>query len=348
MSAQPLSRYCPAPLRWLWEPFLLRGKLAILEGDPEVGKSHLAIDLAARLSRGGPLPTGGALDRPYRTLILAAEDRIDDTVLPRAEAAGADLDLIAAVGLSEQPPVLPDQISDLVEMVREHRADLLVMDPVSAFLSSGAGLGTDQCVRRVLQPIALLAEQADCAVLMHRHLGKEGAARAVYRGLGRIEVAGICRTVLLAARHPIDPGLRVLTANKANLTGAAPSLGYRIVASAAGPSRVEWAGPVDLTADVLADRPLRPRDRATDWLARALANGPRPAAELKAAALAAGIPERTLERAKQKLPAVARQVGRDGSRTWYWYDPAAPWPTDAPFAKPNAWDLPELDPIPGL
>ncbi len=344
-SARPLSKYRQLPLSWLWEPILLRGKLAILEGDPEVGKSHLAIDLAARLSRGGPLPTGGMLDRPHRTLFLTAEDGIGDTVLPRAEAAGADLDLIVGVGLGDGLPVLPDRFDALEELVGEHRPDLVVLDPVSAFLSAKAGLGTDQCVRRVLQPLSLLAELADCTVLMHRHLGKEGAARALYRGLGRIEVAGVCRTVLLAARHPTDPGLRVLTVSKRNLTGAAPSLGYRIASDGAGRSVVEWTGPVDLSADAVAGRPLRPRDRAIDWLRRVLAGGPRKAAEVTAAALAAGIPEKTLERAKKDLPAESHQFRRGGEKAWYWYDPAAPWPKDAPFEKPNPWDLPELDPL---
>jgi hypothetical protein len=54
----------------------------------------------------------------------------------------------------------------------------------------------------------------------------------------------------------------------------------------------------------------------------------------------AGIPERT-----QDLPAESRQVRRGGEQAWYWYDPAAPWPADAPFPKPNPWEPPEIDPL---
>ncbi|HVS36916.1 MAG TPA: AAA family ATPase [Gemmataceae bacterium] len=46
------------PIRWLWEPYLARGKLAVLDGDVGVGKSFFAVDLAARLSRGGRTPDG--------------------------------------------------------------------------------------------------------------------------------------------------------------------------------------------------------------------------------------------------------------------------------------------------
>ena len=96
----------------------------------------------------------------------------------------------------------------------------------------------------------------------------------------------------------------------------------------AGRGIVEWAGAVDLTADGLFQPPeadLRPRDRASDWLRRELANGPRKAAELLTVAAEAGIPETTLRRAKADLRVEAHQVYREDERTWYWYDPTAPW-----------------------
>src|SRR5687768_16229862 len=91
-QAECCSDIRPAVIDWLWPGYLARGKLATLDGDPAVGKSLLTIDLAARLGRGGPLPDGSAVRRPFTTLLLSAEDDPADTVRPRAEAAGADLD----------------------------------------------------------------------------------------------------------------------------------------------------------------------------------------------------------------------------------------------------------------
>jgi hypothetical protein len=87
------------------------------------------------------------------------------------------------------------------------------------------------------------------------------------------------------------------------------------------------------------------RERATDWLRQFLANGPRRSAELYAAAAEACIPERTLERVKKELPARSHQhyLRATDQRVWYWYDPAVPWPKDAPFKKP--FELPPLDPL---
>jgi hypothetical protein len=76
-----------------------------------------------------------------------------------------------------------------------------------------------------------------------------------------------------------------------------------------------------------------------------MANGLRKAADLLAAAAGAGIPERTLERAKKDLDLRSHQTYRHDTeqREWYWYDPAAPWPKDAPFKRP--YELPPLDPL---
>jgi len=103
---------------------------------------------------------------------------------------------------------------------------------------------------------------------------------------------------------------------------------------------------VALTADGLcvaemAGR-LRTRDRAVDWLRVELANGPRPAAAVYAAAAAAGIPDRTLERAKEMLPAKSHRVHdfEAGRSEWYWYDPTVGLPKGEPFEKPNGYELP--------
>ena len=57
-AAVPLSDLAPEPIRWLWPGRLALGKVAMLEGDPGLGKSLLTLDLCARLSAGRPMPDG--------------------------------------------------------------------------------------------------------------------------------------------------------------------------------------------------------------------------------------------------------------------------------------------------
>src|SRR6266516_833986 len=76
---------------WLWPGWLPEGKLALLDGDPGLGKSLLTLDLCARLSTGRPMPDGIAGPAVCNTLVLEAEDGQKDTVRPRLQALGADL-----------------------------------------------------------------------------------------------------------------------------------------------------------------------------------------------------------------------------------------------------------------
>ena len=82
IRSKSVAQLTLSPVRWLWEPYLARGALALLDGDPEIGKSLITIDLAARLSRGGELPNGVASGRPHTTILLGTEDNSAETIGP--------------------------------------------------------------------------------------------------------------------------------------------------------------------------------------------------------------------------------------------------------------------------
>jgi hypothetical protein len=347
IRTRTVAQLTPSPVRWLWEPYLHRGRLALLDGDPEIGKSLITVDLAARLSRGGALPNGAAAGRPQVTILLGMEDNDADTIAPRVLAAGADPERVI-VPEAEDVGCLsfPAKVPELEEMIRAHAADLVVIDPIVAFLPSNLAVNTDHGVRKCLLPLADLARRADCAILLVRHLRKKEGGRALYRGLGSVGFIAAARTALLASYHPFDPTLSVLAMAKSNLGVRGPSLGYRIKSDAEGRAVVEWTGPVDLSADALnrpAAAPVRIRDRAAAWLTAQLANGPRKASDLYAAAAEAGIPDRTLERAKADLHVGSRKAYFKKNRAaWFWFDWDAPWPKDAPFKKPIPGEIPDI------
>ena len=337
-----------SPIRWLWEPYLVRGSLALIDGDPEIGKSLITIDLAARLSRGGELPNGVAAGRPHVTILLGTEDNAADTIGPRAVAAGADPERVIIPDEEDVSGLtFPPNVPELEELIRAHAADFVVIDPVGAFLSSNLATNTDHGVRRGLKPLAALARRTDCTILLVRHLRKAEGGRALYRGLGSIGFIAAARTGLFAARLPTDPTQSGLAVTKSNAAVRGLTLGYRIKSDAEGRAVVEWTGPVELSADAVnkpAEASLRMRDRAGAWLTVQLASGPRKATELYAAAAEAGIPERTLDRAKAELHVGSRKATllKEKRSAWYWFDWDAPWPTDAPFPKPRPGEMPDI------
>jgi hypothetical protein len=201
----------------------------------------------------------------------------------------------------------------------------VIADPLFAFLSGGCSLN-DGAVRQALTPLARVAEEARAAVPMVRHLTKGGGRQAIYRGSGSIALVGMARTAFLVGRSPDDPGLHVLACTKNNLAARPPSLGYRI-GDANGQPVIDWQGPVETTADDLVLGPARVHREALPaavaFLAQQLHDGPRPSQELRSTARAAGIADRTLDRAKAQLGVVAQEEHVDGRNVWSWRLPTA-------------------------
>ncbi len=324
-----------ASVSWLWEPYLARGKLAVLDGDPGTGKSFFTIDLACRLSRGRSMPgAANTTAKPATVLLLNAEDDARDTIRPRVLAADGDPERVrvfASPGIGlERVPRFPEDFDRLEAAVRETQAALVVIDPMMAFFPPGVCANNNQAVCAALLPLSALAASTGACVLLVRHLRKSGGASAAYRGLGSIGILGTVRTGLMIARHPDDPELRVLTLSKTNIGPQGQSLGFRLGrGGTSGPTVIDWTGPLDVTTDDLFGAGLparagsRTRERAAEWLRGFLTDGARRATDVQAAARAAGIPERTLTRVKATVGVRSDAVKENGKVEWWWRDPKA-------------------------
>ena len=319
-----LSDVKPEHVQWLWPGRIPVGKLVTLDGDPGLGKSTLALALAATITTGGVWPDGGCCEQPGAVLLLSAEDGLADTVRPRLDAAGADVTQVHAVEgmptigqdgeITLRPPTLAD-VHALELAVIDTGARLIVVDVVMAYLPSGTDAHRDQDVRAVLGRLSGLADRTGCSVLLLRHLNKASGRDPLYRGGGSIGIVGAARSGLLVASDPDDPERRVLASVKSNLGPPPESLAYRLVGSDLGVARVQWEGSTGHSAADL----LRPRDNddeaesrteAEKWLEDyLLASGGATSQDAKRAAAKDGIAERTLHRARHKLGVIVSHQG---------------------------------------
>src|SRR5712671_2704953 len=90
MPIKPANQVVAQPVSWLWPDRIPLGKLVLLDGDPDLGKSLILLDLCARLSTGRPFPDGRPGTGPANALVLSAEDNAADTIVPRLARLGAD------------------------------------------------------------------------------------------------------------------------------------------------------------------------------------------------------------------------------------------------------------------
>jgi len=183
LVAEPMSEVTPRPVEWLWPARLGFGKLSMLDGDPDRGKSLVTLDLCARLSRGDEMPDGSSGPGVVSSLILNDEDSGEYTILPRLKAMGAVLPRVLRVrrrGDGWQPISFPTHTAALDRMLRETGARLVVIDPLLAFLDRDIDAKCGQAVRRALAPLRHLAERHRAHVQMPRHLNKWGRGQALY------------------------------------------------------------------------------------------------------------------------------------------------------------------------
>lgn len=309
MSFVPIALRDIAPeyTPWLWKDFLPVGVLALLDGDPGLGKSLIAIDLAARLSRCRPMPDQeSGWTQPVNSVILSGDDNLMRSMRPRAEAAGADLERIFTF---RTPLLLPQHCDSLCTLIDRHAIRLVVMDPLSDFLDPKVAMNVERSVRDALKPLAQLASRSKCTFLMIRHLTKSSTARSAYRGLGSMSIAGVTRAGVYVTRNP-DEEWCTLSATKSNLGAMAAPLRYRVASSPDGQPCIEWLGPVERPAAAANPPPLQEVERAADWLRRYLEPGPKPTSEIYRAATEAQISQSTLYRAR-------RHLGLESASHWH-------------------------------
>jgi hypothetical protein len=228
----------------LWDGVLWIGKPTLLVGDPGKGKSLVTLDIAARVTTGAPWPCSDDEREPATVMLLSAEDDADDTIVPRLEAAGADLSKVHIIsGVRGKKGIdwlaLDQHWRELTEGMRVFNPKLLVIDPLSSFMGR-ADTNHEGESRKVLAGLAELAKQSRCAVLAIRHFRKGAADSAQGRVIGSVAFTAAARAVYGVTPDPEDEDYRLLLCLKCNL--AADTFGYRfrVTETAVGDPFVSW------------------------------------------------------------------------------------------------------------
>jgi hypothetical protein len=235
----------PIPVQFLAYPYLPLGKISLLIGDPGIGKSTIAMNIAAALSTGTPLFEADTGREPLqgKSIYLSAEDNMADTLKPRLLAAGADCSQIAVINnigsdISEDGYILEDAI-------QKTKAQLVILDPLQGFIGRDADMCRAADMRRLMGGLAVMAEKHHFALLAIGHMNKATGAKSLYRGLGSIDIAASARSVMLIERSENDPQIRVLSHIKSSLAPEGPALAFRIDANSA----IGFVGEYDGDAD---------------------------------------------------------------------------------------------------
>ena len=332
------------PPVWLWYPLIPRGALTLVIGQPATGKTTLLVWLAARLSRGDTLPNYSGYPRPVvqqRPQFVAWYDSesTGGALRRRLEATGADLDMVRYAS--------PDTATTL-DAVESIKADLttmptlpalVVFDTLAGFLTGKSSLESMSDMRRLLRPLAALADDTGAAIVLLHHEGKARRADLMHAGVGSIGIMGAARSALFCGKHPDSEGVYVMVHAKASEEATAQPVAYRLerheLQNGASTVRVELDGVSNVDPLNVVNRPLPESDgergalaEAIVWLEGQLSDGPVLRRDLLKDARAEGISTSgALRRAYDILKVQSLPYEQPGIPRNRW---------------PHAWHLPEF------
>lgn len=251
--------------KWLWNGRIPSGTITIFAGRGGEGKSTFALYLTALLNAGQL--EGDQHGVTSTALIISHEDDWGTVMVPRLKAAGANLDLVVKMSVEtridettlEHVPAFPMDGDKLREAIKQTGAKLVIIDPIPSTI--GGDLHKVADVRRALDPLAVIAQELDVAIIGVMHFNK-GSGNASDKLSGSHAFRDAVRSVMLFATDE-DTGQRVVTIDKSNYsTARGESFAFNLVSETVYTDdgeqtevgRVEYLGDTDLDVESIINR----------------------------------------------------------------------------------------------
>jgi putative DNA primase/helicase len=338
------------PKQWLWTGHLLRGAQELLSGLPGLGKSQLQIDLIARVSKGLPWPNGDKAIAPANVIMMTAEDTLDQEVVPRLRAAGANLERVHILkgikvdGKDRQFLLGEDLLALEGEVAEVGDVALITLDPITAYMGGTLDSHKTTEVRSQLGPLKDFAERLNVAVSTITHPAKNTSQKAIDQFIGSQafiaagRIGHVCIKEFTDDEEGKATGRILFTHAKHNPSIEMPTLAFRVAEVTVGQDdernsitapHVVWdKDAVNITADEAVQAARAASDggkksteqkEAQAFLKETLAGAkPIAARDIYATGATLGFSEDQLKRAKAKLRGIISEKTGEG---WTWQLP---------------------------
>lgn len=211
----PIGEIEERDIDWLWHPYLARGEITVLEGDPGLGKSYVAQMIGAAVAANKKLPNReGRRSQTGPVLYFDMENGRDTITKARLRHNGYGglsnyYQMISSMQVDDE-----DDVERLTVTLRKAQPCLVVFDTINHYMGKTDTHKASDTVQ-AMNVFNSIAKEFNCAVLILRHLSK-GTTAAMYRGQGSIAISGAARTVISTGVIPGEPDVRAIALTKSN------------------------------------------------------------------------------------------------------------------------------------
>ena len=257
-------------VRWLWKHVFVQGGLNSIQGMAGIGKTFLLCAISAAVSTGGSVQSvDDGMEKIPRgnVLYLSGDDDASTTLVPRMKNFHVDLNRVFFAPENMLPAIGSVEMEQLFE---EHRPTLVILDTLQHFIHGKTDSNSANGITSALQPLKVLAEKYDSAVVVIQHISKMSAGgnggSSVNFGIGSAAINGLFRSVWTLGRFKDRvtkevTDIRAIAPSKTNLVvGDPPSITFEL-----SKNGFMWAGTDNtITAEELYEAQKKPMGRPSD------------------------------------------------------------------------------------
>ena len=298
-------------VKWFLRPDIPKDNITLLAAEGGVGKTSIAVCIAAAVTTGKiPAYMGDFDGLPFEdtdndygnqeVLFLTSEDPMSEVLRERFEVAGADLTRIKFVSFENS--AFSDIKFDspfLEALIKTHRPALCIFDPIQSFILGK--MGDRNVMRQNLDALTRLGQLYGCTFLLIAHTNKLGVTDARTKISDSSDLWDKARSVLMVGNTP-EEGIKFLSQEKSNYAELDESYLFKIAADgtvifqARSEKRFN-----DFCQEQQRTHTSGAKDEAIKFILSALKHGEIRVKDLDESAAAIGISKQTLRRAKRDL-----------------------------------------------
>lgn len=273
------TKFKERKITWLWNPYIPRGEVTLLDGDGGVGKTTMMLRIAFDAMMGGEMPNEYRMRGGASVLYISLE----------ADAFGVTMPVLKRMGLTDKAHFYhvkslveldEEGVAEIEKVIREKEIDLVVIDSLVDYLPEATDMNDYKHASKMgLYLREKIAQPCNCAVVLMRHLTKGSKDKMRYRGMGSQGWHKGARSQLVVTESEEEEGCVVVVQTKSTYARRGPSMlfGFKEIE---GRGTVEWIGLTDedeqsITATQGGGKKENKTDKedAAKWLREYLGDG---------------------------------------------------------------------------